>query len=112
MENSRTKGPWGIEMTDKAQWIGPMRPDGVKINEIVCKVDWDDGYTHELKQRLLANALLISGAPELLALIKELFELGDFYDGAIESKVHHRVDFTKWKKKAEAAILKATGGAE
>lgn len=96
-----TPGPWGIEQTDTANWIGPMRPDGVKIAEIVADTD-RDGLTDEAMERNDANARLIAAAPELLEALEVLFD----------EWMHFGRPSTETMEKAESAIAKAKGGAK
>lgn len=37
--SKRTPGKWGVEQTENTNWVGPMRPRGPKINEIVVSTD-------------------------------------------------------------------------
>lgn len=55
-----------------------------------------------------ADAKLISAAPELLALLQELFKIGVVYDSAIEESDEGR-GFLAWEADARAAIRKALG---
>ncbi len=54
-----TELPWGMEVTENDIWIGPMRPDGVKVNEIVFALDFDSTYRKSHRDRILANAAFI-----------------------------------------------------
>jgi hypothetical protein len=73
--SKHTPGPWGIE-SDKFSliWIGPMRPDGIKVADIVVRLDHGSDYRPEYNARQEANAKLIAAAPELLQLAKDLLE--------------------------------------
>lgn len=71
-----TPGPWGVERTDKDNWIGPMRRSGDgKVAEIVCDTD-RNGLYPEYLQRNDANADLIAAlrnaAPALLDELERL----------------------------------------
>lgn len=62
---SHTREPWGIEQTEATNWIGPLRVDGKKIDEVVCHIE-RDGLAPDSLARNDANARLIAAAPELL----------------------------------------------
>ena len=98
MSAKHTSGPWGIEVTDSTNWIGPMRRDGRKIHEIVCHIDRED-----LKPLALetsdANARLIAAAPCLLEALESILQS----ECAI---------LTDLRNRARAVIAKATGEGE
>jgi hypothetical protein len=71
MTSKHTQGPWGVEQTDYTNWIGFMRPDGRKLELIVCTTD-RDSLTTEALERNDANARLIAAAPELLELLERV----------------------------------------
>lgn len=54
-----TATPWGIERDSSTLWIGPMRSDGKKINEIVTSIDADPTLKPEVLQRNEADAVFI-----------------------------------------------------
>ena len=64
-----TPGKWGVEQTPERNWIGPMRSDGRKINEIVCSTD-REGLREDAVAENDANARLIAAAPELAEALK------------------------------------------
>lgn len=101
MSSKHTPGPWGIEQTDDTNWIGFMRPDGRKVELIVCTTSRDNFFKPETQEQNDANARLIAAAPELLEALKDavcaLDCCGKDYPAA---------------EKARAAIAKATGGAQ
>lgn len=51
-----SSGVHGYEISDNTIYIGPMRPDRVKVADITCTIDWDETYTEEAKARRLRNA--------------------------------------------------------
>ncbi len=55
----RTQGTWGIEQTDTANWIGPMRRDGRKIDTIIADTDREGLWPSSL-QRNDNNAAFIA----------------------------------------------------
>ena len=57
-EATHTPLPWGIEQTNRRNWIGPMRTDGAKVSEIVTSTD-REGLIDSSKDRNDANAALI-----------------------------------------------------
>ncbi|MDZ5813883.1 hypothetical protein U4I65_02380 [Stenotrophomonas maltophilia] len=101
MSSKHTPGPWGIEQTDDTNWIGFMRPDGRKVELIVCTTQRDNFFKPDVQDKNDANARLIAAAPELLEALKDavcaLDCCGKDYPAA---------------EKARAAIAKATGGAQ
>lgn len=74
MKTQHTPGPWGIEQTDSSNWIGRMRRDGVKVDEIVTSTDRFN-LTPEATARNDANARLIAAAPEMLEALRHVFDL-------------------------------------
>ena len=61
-----TPGPWCIEHTATTLWLGVVRPNSHKVDDIVCSFDIE-GYTDEYIERQYANARLIAAAPDLLS---------------------------------------------
>lgn len=59
--------PWGVEQTENMLWIGPMRPDGCKVDQVVVSLNYDRDLTVSAKLRQLQRAYLIASAPDLLA---------------------------------------------
>lgn len=57
--------PWGVERTPDMLWIGPMRPDGHKVAEIVCTIETDPTYSQDAMRRRDDHARLIAAAPWL-----------------------------------------------
>ncbi|WP_164241985.1 hypothetical protein [Stenotrophomonas maltophilia] len=128
MSSKHTPGPWGIEQTDDTNWIGFMRPDGKKVELIVCTTSRDNFFKPETQERNDANARLIAAAPELLEALKGL--LDDVQGLMSESEgvagLHRNGDVADWASLDEggrferlsnmsaaiAAIAKATGGAQ
>lgn len=49
-------GVHGYEISGNTIYIGPMRPDRVKVADITCTIDWDETYTDEAKQRRIRDA--------------------------------------------------------
>jgi len=96
-----TSWPWGIEQTAENLWIGPLRPDGMKVEQVVVGLNFDSELTTAAKTRKLANAQLIAASPELLealqGCVEMLEDLG--YAGGLTLA------------QATAAIAKATGEA-
>jgi len=64
-EAKHTPGPWGIEQTPEHNWIGPMRRNGEKVDQIVCHTE-RKGLKDSIVARNDANAALIASAPDLL----------------------------------------------
>jgi hypothetical protein len=57
---------WGIEQTREMLWIGPMRPDGMKVDEVVVGLTIGQELTMTAALKQLRNAHLIAAAPDLL----------------------------------------------
>lgn len=51
-----SSGVHGYEISGNTIYIGPMRPDRVKVAEITCTIDWDETYTEEAKTRRIRDA--------------------------------------------------------
>lgn len=51
--------PWGVESTENHLWIGPMRADGMKVNELVTAIDCHGEYKLPSRENRKANAELI-----------------------------------------------------
>ena len=57
--SSFTPTPWGIERTRDTLWVGPMRPDGIKVASIVFSLHCGPDYTDEANDQERANAAFI-----------------------------------------------------
>lgn len=69
---------WGIENTSNMLWVGPMRPDGTKVDDVVVGLSYDADLTHAAKVRQQQRARLIAAAPDLATeLAKALDDLWD-----------------------------------
>lgn len=106
-----TPGPWGIEQTRDMLWVGPLRPDSHKVDDVVVGLNIDRELTMTAALRQHRNALLIAGAPDLLAALIDLAEHASLQQVAIKNggslvpfDVPGKID------NAKAAILKATRG--
>jgi hypothetical protein len=66
-EMAHTPTPWGIERTRYGLWVGPMRPDGNKVDGIVFHMSYGVEYTADHNKRQDANAELIVAAVNALA---------------------------------------------
>ncbi|HHA2880671.1 hypothetical protein [Stenotrophomonas maltophilia] len=109
MSSKHTPGPWGIEQTDDTNWIGFMRPDGKKVELIVCTTSRDNFFKPETQERNDANARLIAAAPELLAALvkaERLFREIGFIAAADSARPE-----SLWNE-INNAIAKATDGAQ
>lgn len=51
-----SSGVHGYEISGNTIYIGPMRPDRVKVADITCTIDWNETYTDEAKQRRIRDA--------------------------------------------------------
>jgi hypothetical protein len=102
MEFKGTKGEWVIENTP--DYITP-KCSTIEIyslgnmNGWICKVQ-NNGVIEHLEGK--ANALLISKAPEMLEMLKELREIFDKYEVDFQSQ------FFKYKQPLEQLIKSAT----
>lgn len=66
MSAAHTPGPWGIEQTKDMLWVGPLRPDGRKVDAVVVGLNIDADLKPEAALRQYRNARLIAAAPALL----------------------------------------------
>lgn len=106
--SKHTPGPWGIEQTDDTNWIGFMRPDGKKVELIVCTTSRDNFFKPETQEQNDANARLIAASPELLRALQAV--VNDCHDlDMVPSNERGRT--TTAFELAVAAIAKATGEA-
>lgn len=69
-----TPRPWGIEETSSRIYIGPMRSDGIKVNEIALSIDIDGITKPESLAARLANAALIVKCVNQSAAFEALLE--------------------------------------
>lgn len=108
-ETKFTPGPWGVEQTRDMLWVGPMRPDGHKVDEVVVglAIGPDLTVTSALKQ--LWNGSLIAAAPELYAVAEVTEELFRELTGKVNEAFLDR--FAKVHFAARAALAKARGEA-
>ncbi|MGI4744925.1 MAG: hypothetical protein ACRYGI_11520 [Janthinobacterium lividum] len=72
MSGGHTAGPWGVESTSDTLWVGPLRPDGEKVDAVVVGLSYDRELTHAAKVRQQANARLIATAPDLLEALQNI----------------------------------------
>jgi hypothetical protein len=49
-------GVHGYEISGDTIYIGPMRPDRIKVADVTCTIDWDEAYTDEAKKRRIRDA--------------------------------------------------------
>lgn len=101
LKQGHTKGPWGVEQTSDMLWVGPMRPDGHKVDEVVVGLTISRELTVTAALRQHRNARLIAAAPELLEALELVRDTYGF-DSSTDSSIWHTVN---------AAIAKATGAA-
>ena len=67
--------PWGVERTDRDNWVGPMRASGEKVSAIVFSSERDKTYMQEtIDQRDADAELIVAAVNALPGLIKELRE--------------------------------------
>lgn len=59
MSAARTPTPWGIEHTPDRIWLGPMRPDGVKVAEVINFWDTSASYRKDVVERREADVAFI-----------------------------------------------------
>jgi hypothetical protein len=93
---THTPGPWEVSGYHVYAEVGDLRRDGYDLH---CVVDRTDGRTNEEAD---ANARLISAAPDLLRLLKELQPIL-WNDGPLVKAYRHLAGGI------EAAIAKAEG---
>ena len=67
------------EQAAETLWVGPLRPDGEKVEQVVVALNYDAELTTAAKTRQLSNALLIAAAPELLAACQNIAPLMGAY---------------------------------
>lgn len=91
-----TPGPWAVQAMHQILWIGTPKENG-QLGELILHINQDESYNTEKKERNIANAKLIAAAPEMYAVLKEL------YDWSINNNVRGSIF-----PKLEAAIKKAT----
>ena len=75
-----TTGPWGIEQTPDMLWVGPMREDGHKVDEVVVGLTIGSDLTVTATLRQHWNAQLIAAAPELLEALRVVLDEGHSYE--------------------------------
>lgn len=97
-----TRGPWGVEVGRSMAWVGPMRPDGRKVDEVVVSVECGHGYREDFSAQQFANAQLIAAAPDMAKALADLLtvaELTTFSD-----------QYPRECEAARAALSQALGG--
>lgn len=107
-EGGHTPGPWmaAAGPSSVVGWPVVARPQGRSI----CNVSWqpkpatvsDEDY-HAFYVEVQANGHLIAAAPDLLAALREMLEMGELF---IPAKLE-----SPGFKRARAALARATGGA-
>lgn len=65
-----TPGPWFLEQTDSALWIGVEKAAGGKVGDVITSLEYGSDYNPWHNEVALANARLIAAAPDLLAMLK------------------------------------------
>jgi len=95
LAEAATAGPWGVEETRTTLWLGVLRKDSHKVDDIVCSFDVED-YNDEYTALQHANAQFIAAsrylAPELVRLV-ELAEgaLRDIESRTVDGQSTHRI---------------------
>lgn len=87
-DNLWTKGPWGVEQTSQMLWVGPMRPDGHKVDQVVVGLNIDRELTVTAALRQHRNAHLIASAPELADALEDFLihsSMGWEVDGLMDN---------------------------
>jgi hypothetical protein len=85
---SHSKGPWRAETMPREGRIA-IWSNGLKIAEVIALADFD-----------FDNAKLITAAPDFLEALKQIVDIASY------------AELRNIERIAEAAIAKATGGAE
>lgn len=68
---------WGIEQTREMLWIGPMRPDGHKVDDVVVGLTIGPELTASAALKQFHRAQLIAAAPDLLEVTRKVIEAAD-----------------------------------
>jgi hypothetical protein len=100
MTAKHTEGPWGRNIPPASKYPVIYAGRNTHVAQVISKGLPD--------AEVEANANLIAAAPDLLAVLEELFEIGTVYSGAIE-QADLRTDFVAWAEKAKTIIANAKG---
>lgn len=100
-----TPGPWEAWDWGKDGKVGVGKAYGNESD--ICSMSNDTSRTFSED---IANARLISAAPDLLEALEELLSIGSVFISAIEAN-DPSVDFENWEAKARTAIARARGEA-
>ena len=103
MSARHTPGPWVVEATRSALWVGPKKAFSDKVADVVVCVDCGPEYRTDFNTTAAANARLIAASPELLGALRFIlafYEPGQTY-----------LDTEAWKV-AEASARRAVAKAE
>lgn len=108
--NTFTPGPWdAVFATANGEPVGTgafVSKHGGSIASVnayaMCGTD------EQMREYAMAHARVMAASPDLLAVLDELFEIGEIFTSAIESN-DYGTDFMKWADKAQAAMRKARG---
>ena len=110
MSTKHTPGPWTLETVPTScgvcHKVGPFpgKHEEDKPRHACLYSDYPALGSNPRDQELFANARLIASAPELLALLQEVFSIGD---RLVDDVYGH-----EFVQNAKAAITKATGAAQ
>ena len=97
---NHSKGPWGIDKGDDHEtWIESEE------NSAICLIAHDP--FNKLDKLDIANAYLISSAPEMYEILKLLIDKGSFF--IIDIEVDHTIDFEEVEIKIKTILKKAEG---
>ena len=97
-----TKGPWRVSDADQYMVVSPNKSISNAFN-----IAFVDGRVSDDEEEIIANARLISAAPELLAVAEQVVSRGHRYDCG---QCYHRLNRCSCSYLAAiSAIAKARG---
>lgn len=98
-ETAFTPGPWFLESTRDTLWVGQEKAVGGKVGDVIVSFEHGPDCTEAHNRRALADANLVTAAPELYAML----------DAFIHTPCQQPSRFAELQEQAKQILARARG---